>query len=158
LTTDRCAAQIVGDHHQGASLLKVGRFVFTGFESHELRRLIPAPEDPVRGTAPLFQQEKPGAVLLQPGAHVPHTMRIRDPHVDRRCKADYVDLGLQRQDRTRRQEEERGRTYDHEKGYGDDCFHGFFGSVFLGSMFLGSMFLTQESIQSINVLYQSKLF
>ena|ERR1017187_2713062 len=112
------------------------------------------PEDPVRRRFH-FREQKTRAALLYVGGDATHAVRIGNVHRNRSADAYGLDLGINGQHGVRRHYEERDHTDDREGNDGYDCFHCW---LVVSFYFLASTFLTQESIHSMNVLYQSMLF
>ena len=143
----------IGFHHDARlAFLQIRRLALAGVEGHGLWRLIPAPEEAVGGGLH-FNQGKTRAALFDVGVDPAHSVRIGDRHRDRSCHAYYLDLRIDGQYGVRRHGEKRDQAYDREGNDGYEYFH-----CFLAFYFLAFYFLTQESIQSMNVLYQSTLF
>ena len=152
------AGEVVGigfDDEARIAFLEVRRLALAGVERQRLGRLIAAPEEAV-GRRLDFGQRKTRAALFDVGSHAAHAVRVGDLHRDRSGHADDLDLGTDGERRVRRHGKECDRTDDDEKNDGYDYFHISFLADFLNP--LQAYFFTQESIQSMNVLYQRMLF
>src|ERR1019366_677633 len=151
----RMTRQIVGiglHYDARVAFLQIRRLGFAGVEGHDPRCLVAAPEEAMGGSFH-FGQGKTRAALFDVSVEAAHPVRVGDLHRDRSGHAYDLDLRSDGQHRVGGHSEKRDHTYDGENYDGYECFH-----LVFGFLLFGFYFLTQESIQSMNVLYQSTLF